>query len=77
MIEISAEHARSLILTAVEQFPIVLQQSGFFLENRFPEKVWNLMFKHAALGAPACKGEEWLNEGQKGQPTVTQTRNAG
>ena len=43
-----APEARASILTAVEVFPLILEDSVRFSESRFPETAWNLLFKKQA-----------------------------
>ena len=42
------DSSRQLILTAMEAFTTVLQESIRFFNARFPEKVWNLLFQQQA-----------------------------
>lgn len=50
MSDIGSE-ARTMILMAMESFPLVLQLSVQFSDYQFPEKTWNLLFKQQGLGA--------------------------
>ena len=51
-----SNEAQHKILTAMESFPVVLQESGRFFESEIPEKVWNFLFKHAAQGVETTEG---------------------
>ena len=71
--------ARTTILTAMEQFPSVLQMSVRFFNSHFPETAWNLLFKHGPFsvdptGQLGKMGFEWPPEWL---PTSTQYRNVG
>jgi hypothetical protein len=47
--DIPAE-VRYNILLAMENFPAILEMSWGFFQAKFPEKAWNLLFKHQPCG---------------------------
>ena len=50
--------SRQMILTAMEAFTTVLQESIRFFNARFPEKVWNLLFQQQAHEVTLTGSEE-------------------